>query len=130
MGCNFFCGQVDKSVTLLTFSKSHQSCVGTTPVLLSVGVVKTNRRKRHFKGKSSKKPIGNADSEQLFNFVWSVCAAQCFFGSPEQKQYRPCLCEGVAGRRPATPSHKHGIGPPLGSQQKGRLRVQRCVFRV
>ena len=35
----------------LTFSKSHQPCVGTTPVLLSVGVVKTNRRKRHFKGK-------------------------------------------------------------------------------
>ena len=24
--------------------------------------------------------------------------------------------EGVAGRRPATPSHKHGLCPPLGSQ--------------
>ena len=32
---------------------------------------------------------------------------------PEQKQYRPCLCEGVAGRRPATPSHKHGLCPLL-----------------
>ena len=31
---------------------------------------------------------------------------------PEQKQYSPCLCESVAGRRPATPSHKHGLCPP------------------
>ena len=29
-------------------------------------------------------------------------------------QYSPCLCESVAGRRPATPSHKHGSGPPFG----------------
>ena len=48
---------------------------------------------------------------------------------PEQKQYSPCLCESVAGRRPATPSHKHGLCPPLGFQQKGPLRVQRRVFR-
>ena len=32
----------------------------------------------------------------------------------EQKQHSPCLCESVAGRRPATPSHKHGLCPPLG----------------
>ena len=54
------------------------------------------------------------------------------------------LCESVAGRRPATPSHKHGLCPPLGSQlafllniaglkagnvqQKAPLRVQRWVF--
>ena len=31
-------------------------------------------------------------------------------------QYSPCLCEGVAGRRPATPSHKHGLCPPFGFQ--------------
>ena len=34
-----------------------------------------------------------------------------------QKQYCPCLCEGVASRRPATPSHKHGLCPPFGFQQ-------------
>ena len=28
-------------------------------------------------------------------------------------QYSPCFCEGVAGRRPATPSHKHGLCPPF-----------------
>ena len=27
-----------------------------------------------------------------------------------------CLCESVAARRPSTPSHKHGLCPPLGSQ--------------
>ena len=50
----FFCGRVGKAVPPLTFSKSRQSCVGATPVLLSVGVVKANRRKRHFKGKVPK----------------------------------------------------------------------------
>ena len=29
----------------------------------------------------------------------------------ELKQYSPCLCESVAGRRPGTPSHKHGLCP-------------------
>ena len=33
---------------------------------------------------------------------------------PEQKQYSPCLCESVAGRRLATPSHKHGLCQGLG----------------
>ena len=28
-------------------------------------------------------------------------------------QYSPCFCEGVAGRRPATFSHKHGLCPPF-----------------
>ena len=28
-----------------------------------------------------------------------------------------CLCVGVAGRRLATPSHKHGLCPPFGFQQ-------------
>ena len=28
-------------------------------------------------------------------------------------QYSPCFCEGVAGRRLATPSHKHGLCPPF-----------------
>ena len=28
-------------------------------------------------------------------------------------QYSPCFCEGVAGRRPTTPSHKHGLCPPF-----------------
>ena len=32
------------------------------------------------------------------------------------KQHSPYLCESVAGRRPTTPSHKHGLCPPLGSQ--------------
>ena len=32
-------------------------------------------------------------------------------------QHSPCLCEGVAGRRPATPSHKHGLCPPFEVQQ-------------
>ena len=32
-------------------------------------------------------------------------------------QYSPCMCEGVAGRRPATPSHKHSLCPPFGFQQ-------------
>ena len=35
----------------------------------------------------------------------------------EQKQQGPCLCEGVAGGRPATPSHKLGLCPPLGFQR-------------
>ena len=49
----------------------------------------------------------------------------------EPKQYCPCLCKGVAGRRPATTSHKHGLCPPLGSRFKGGgsgFRVQ--GFRV
>ena len=37
--------------------------------------------------------------------------------------------EGVADRRPATPSQEHGLCPPLGFQQKGRLQVQRWGFR-
>ena len=32
-----------------------------------------------------------------------------------------CVCESVAGRRLATPSQEHGLCPPLGFQQKGRL---------
>ncbi len=32
-------------------------------------------------------------------------------------QYSPCLCECVAGRRPATHSHKHGLCPLFGFQQ-------------
>ena len=32
-------------------------------------------------------------------------------------EYSPCFCEGVAGRRPATPSHKHGLCPPFGFQR-------------
>ena len=53
-------------------------------------------------------------------------------------QYSPCLCEGVAGRRPATPSHKHGLCPRFGFQQafagddqhEGLLKVERRGFRV
>ena len=43
--------------------------------------------------------------------------------SPEQKQSCPCLYESVAGRRPATPSHKHGLCPPLGSQLAFLLNI-------
>ena len=51
--------------------------------------------------------------------------------TPPPPQYRPCLGEGVAGLRPAMPSHKHGLCPPAGNvQQKGPLRVQRWGFRV
>ena len=32
-------------------------------------------------------------------------------------QYSPCLCESVAGLRPATPSQKHGLCSPFGFQQ-------------
>ena len=46
-----------------------------------------------------------------------------------QKQKSPCLCGGVAGRRPATPSHKHRLCPPLGFQLQGPLKVQRWVLR-
>ena len=35
-------------------------------------------------------------------------------------QYSLCLCEGVAGQRPATPSHKHGLCPPFDFQQGRR----------
>ena len=42
---------------------------------------------------------------------------------PEQKQHIPCLCESVAGRRPVTPSHKHGLCPPLGSQLAFLLNI-------
>ena len=65
-------GQVGKSVPRLTFSKSHQSCVGTTPVLLSVGVVKTNQKETPLQKKGSEEPIGNAESEQLLN-MFLVC---------------------------------------------------------
>ena len=41
----------------------------------------------------------------------------------EQKQHSPCLCESVVGRRPATPSHQHGLCPPLGSQLAFLLNI-------
>ena len=41
----------------------------------------------------------------------------------EAQNNSPCLCEGVAGRRPATPSHKHGLCPPLGSQPAFLLNI-------
>ena len=49
-----------------------------------------------------------------------------------------CVCEGVAGRRPATFSQKHGLCPPFGFRQVekrglgSRFRVQGCSlgFRV
>ena len=47
-----------------------------------------------------------------------------------QKQYSPCFCEGVAGRRPATPSQERGSCPPLGFQPAFLLKVQRWGFRV
>ena len=50
--------------------------------------------------------------------------------APKQCQYSPCLCECVARRRLATPSHKHGSCPPLGVQLGGPLKVQRWGFRV
>ena len=81
----FFCGQVNKSVSLLTFSKSHQSCVGTTPVLLAVGVAKTNRRKRHFNGKTFEAPFGQTYMHIVSNysiFFWYVCSVRCFFCKP------------------------------------------------
>ena len=40
-------------------------------------------------------------------------------GVVAKKQYCPCLCESVAGRRPATPSHNHGLCPPFGFQHEG-----------
>ena len=41
--------------------------------------------------------------------------AKTKFGQDQVRdnQYSPCFCEGVAGRRPATPSHKHGLCPPF-----------------
>ena len=33
-----------------------------------------------------------------------------------KKQYSQCFWEGVAGRRPATPSEEHGLCPPVGFQ--------------
>ena len=36
---------------------------------------------------------------------------------------RGSLCESVAGRRPATPSHKHGLCPPLDPQQAFLLNI-------
>ena len=74
---------------------------------------------------------------------------QSFLGRLVQAcpQYSPCLCEGVAGRRPATPAHKHGLCPPFGFQQafmwskhrrqkagdaphEGLLKVERREFSV
>ena len=63
-----------------------------------------------------------------------------------QKQYCPCLCEGVAGRRPATPSHKHSLLMPTfgvstglhvehrrpkagDAPHEGLLKVERREFR-
>ena len=46
-------------------------------------------------------------------------------------QSSPCLC--VSRRRRATPSHEHGLWPPLGFgnvQLKGPLKVPRLGFRV
>ena len=68
-----------KSVPLLNFSKSRQSCVGTTPVLLSVGVVKNKHKETPLERKGSEEPVRNADSEQLLNIFWSVSSVQCFF---------------------------------------------------
>ena len=45
---------------------------------------------------------------------------------PKPKQYCPCLCEGVAGPRPATPSHKHGFCPPLGSPKACQCSAEHC----
>ena len=35
---------------------------------------------------------------------------------PSKNKKSPCLCEGVAGQGPETPSHEHGSCPPLGFQ--------------
>ena len=45
-----------------------------------------------------------------------VCRKKKTTPPAEHKQYSPCLWEGVAGRRPATPSHRHGLCPPFGFQ--------------
>ena len=48
-------------------------------------------------------------------------------------QYCLCFCEGVASRRPATPSEKHGLCPllefPGDAQHKGPLKFQRPEFK-
>ena len=50
------------------------------------------------------------------------CLLAAFSG---QCQKSPCLCEGVARRMWETPSHKHGVCPPLGFQRAFQLKVQR-----
>ena len=42
---------------------------------------------------------------------------------PSAGQYSPCLCETVAGRRPATPSHKYSLCPLFVSTG---LHVEHC----
>ena len=44
-----------------------------------------------------------------------------------QKQFCPCLCEGVAGFRPATPSHEHGSCPLWGFKPAEAQGVFRCL---
>ena len=83
--------------------------------------------KNHFHQKTTfiKKPLSSKNHfHQKTNFIKKPISSKTNFiknqscqrdPPPEQKQHSPCLCESVAGQRPATPSHKHGLCPPLGS---------------
>ena len=69
-----------------------------------------------------KKPLSSKNHfHQKTTFIKDHFHQKPFSSEKKKKgdsQYSPCLCEGVAGRRPATPSHKHCLlCPPFGFQQ-------------
>ena len=68
----FFCGQVGKSVLLLTFSKN---VLVRLRCFLSVGVVKTNRRKRHSKRKvpRNRSEMQIANNYSIFAGLYFLC---------------------------------------------------------
>ena len=80
-GKGFFCGQVGKSVLLLTFSKKS-----SIMCLCDSGASFRWRGKNKLKEtplqkKGSEEPIGNAGSESLFHIFWTVFSARFFFAS-------------------------------------------------
>ena len=80
---------------------------------------KTTFIKNHFHQKTTfiKKPVSSKTSFIKNHFHQKPFSSEKNETQGWDSQYSPCLCEGVAGRRPATPSHKHGLCPPFGFQQ-------------
>ena len=81
-------------------------------------IKKTLSPKNHF----HQKPVSSKTTFIKNQFHQKLFSSETFFIRKNEtkewdSQYSPCLCEGVAGRRPATPSHKHGLCPPFGFQQ-------------
>ena len=73
---------------------------------------KTNFTRDHF----HQKPISSKT-----NFIRALPVRGTHH--PSKNNIVRVFCEGIAGRRPATPSHKHGLCPPLGSQLAFLLNI-------